>query len=159
MQGSMVWQFGSNSFSLPLVEHSQGQYPWIVKQGEPVESGVAFLASAGGTPVPPDGQNLLSALDKNGVPEPSTPYSVYVGERVLQTATVVGGADLQSGLLLGALKLDFTKSYLLKLSSQKPVNVTATPLDGGTPAALGKITGTQGSYSGMGGYIILKLEF
>ena len=144
MQGSMVWQFAANSFQLPLVEHSQGQYPWIVKKGEPAESGIAFLASAGGLPVAQDGRALLLALDGGTVVEPSTPYSVLLGGQVLQAATVsAGGAELQQGSLAGALAADFSKAYDLHVSSSSPVQLSAESLDGSGTVPLGRIEGTR----------------
>ncbi len=144
MQGSMVWQFAANSFQLPLVEHSQGQYPWIVKKGEPAESGIAFLASAGGLPVAQDGRALLLALDGGTDVEPSTPYSVLLGGQVLQAATVsAGGAVLQQDSLPGALAADFSKAYDLHVSSSSPVQLSAELLDGSGTVRLGRIVGTR----------------
>lgn len=118
MKGSMVWQFSGDAFELPLVEHSQGQYPFKIAPGKFAESGLFITATCGGLPTSVIAKNISDTFAGDTEIKLVSPLSAFYADEYKQFATISDFADLSIDKMnnMAGVSLDFTKPYQLSIS-------------------------------------------
>jgi hypothetical protein len=117
MRGSMVWAIRPDGFELPLVEHTQGHYPFTINPGSVIETGLYISAFSGGIPVIQISKSMLPVIVENKEIDICTPVSVFYNNSFKNFASVSDFANLKtnSNIHKAGLILDFNKSYLLDI--------------------------------------------
>ena len=117
MRGSMVWAINNNGFELPLVEHTQGHYPYTINPDSSVETGLYIFANSGGLPNSQIAGSIKPTVVENKEIDICSPVSVFYGNSYKQFASVSDFANLKSNRKFdkAGLTLDFNKSYLLDI--------------------------------------------
>ena len=117
MRGSMVWAIRNNGFELPLVEHTQGHYPYTISPGNSVETGLYISANSGGLPNNQIAQSINPTVVENKELDFCSPVAVFYNNSFKQYASVSDFANLKTNKKIdkAGLTLDFNKSYLLDI--------------------------------------------
>jgi hypothetical protein len=118
MKGSMVWQFSGDAFEMPLVEHSQGQYPFRIAPGKIVESGLYITATSGGIPASVIAKNISDTFAGDSEIKLVSSLSVFYEGEVKQFATISDFANLNGNNKnnMAGVSINFDRPYQLTIS-------------------------------------------
>lgn len=138
--GSMVWIFSNKTFQFNLLEARQGQFPFLIQKGAPVEAGFAFAATQTGVNSFPRAEELWEKFTAGKTPRLAPPCEVFVGEDAV-VAQELGGlqpASLEQWhqterVRRVAINLNFEHAYVgefevATVSGKNPIELTALPL-------------------------------
>jgi hypothetical protein len=115
MRGSMVWAIRNDGFELPLVEHTQGHYPFTISPDSSVETGLYISANSGGLPNNQIAKSMIPTVVDNKEIDICSSVSVFYNNTFQQYASVSDFGNLSTNINKAGLTLDFNKSYLLDI--------------------------------------------
>jgi len=143
LPGSSIWSIGNSGFFVRFIDPEQENFPYEFSAAKPLELGLAFVASTGGTGIWEQTRRLFRNVTQAQSIPLSTAYGVYLGDAPLRAAEVSTYAEQTPGRNT-ALEIDFQRAYRLSVSSQKaPVAVRAYPI--GEPARAVAILSAEGA--------------
>lgn len=137
--GSTVWSVTPSGFLICLIDAAQGNFPLLINPGESVETGLAFVANAGGTDMWTQSDQLFHGVTTGQVPAMNDSHAAYLDGEAVLAAQVESFTDI-SEMIAGAngrsaaLDIDFRIPYDLKVqvdaaSAGSPVVVRARSME------------------------------
>lgn len=141
LPGSVVWVVGRDFF-LRLMDTEQENYPYEFSAEAPLEMGLAFVATSGGTGIWNQTRRLFQAVTTGEQPTAGGSFAIYLGGIPIQHGEITSldfqGADAADSLvssgktLKAALEMDFQRSYNLvagasNISPENPLTIQAYP--------------------------------
>ncbi|MCX6962622.1 MAG: DUF4962 domain-containing protein [Verrucomicrobia bacterium] len=137
LPGTVVWVIGRDFF-LRLLDQEQENYPYEFSAEKPLEMGLAFVATSGGTGIWNQTKNLYKSVTTDKKPKVTNSYAIYLDGEPLECAEVsqfemedslqalVNSGHVESA----AWEMDFQRGYVLKIQAQgatpeNPISISA----------------------------------
>lgn len=132
LPGSSVWSFGNAGFFARLIDPVQENFPYELSAGHPLDLGLAFVATSGGTDIWNQTRQFFSAVTHGQTPPLASSCALYLDGQPLQAGEVQVFRDARASQ--AALEIAFQRDYRLTVqavdaTSENPIVITARPLD------------------------------
>lgn len=131
LPGSSVWSFGNAGFFVRLIDPVQENFPYEFRAGQPLDLGLAFVATCGGVDIWNQARQFFAAVTRDRPPKFASSCAVYLDGQPLQAGEVQEFRDAQARQ--AALEISFRRDYRLFAKAAQatpghPIVITARPL-------------------------------
>lgn len=132
LPGSSVWSFGNAGFFARLIDPIQENFPYAFRAGQPLDLGLAFVATCGGVDIWNQARQFFAAITRDRTPKFASSCAVYLDGQPLQAAEVQAFRDEHARQ--AALEIAFQRDYRLvakaaQATAEHPIVITARPLE------------------------------
>jgi hypothetical protein len=137
LPGSSVWSFGNAGFFARLIDPVQENFPYEFHIGQPLDLGLAFVATCGQVDIWNQTRQFFAAVTRDRTPKFASSCAVYLDGEPLQAAEVRAFRDGQARH--AALQIAFQRDYRLVAGAahatpDSPIAITVRPFgDSGKP--------------------------
>ncbi len=125
--GSTVWNVGASGFQICLLDTGQGNFPYALQRGQPLDTGLAFVAACGDASIWNQTRQVFADVTSGRTPQLNGACAVYLGGIPLQAGEVRSfREDEDPGLSSRWVRQGTVHRAALATDFQRPCRLSAT---------------------------------